>query len=50
MVGLYEFLRNFDLVETTTVIKGKLYTDAIKYMQQELENDDKENRENQKSF
>jgi len=33
MLGLYEFLRNFDVIETTTTIKGKLYTDAIAYMQ-----------------
>ena len=37
MVSLYEFLRNFDYVETSTQIKSKLYTDAIAYMQQELE-------------
>jgi len=37
MVSLYEFLKNFDLVETSTLIKSKLYTDAIAYMQQELE-------------
>ena len=37
MVSLYEFLKNFDVVETSTQIKSKLYTDAIAYMQQELE-------------
>ena len=42
MVGLYDFLRNFDVIETTTTIKGKLYTDAIAYMQQELEHDQKQ--------
>ena len=25
MTGLYEFLKNFDVIETTTQIKGKLY-------------------------
>lgn len=39
MVGLYDFLKNFDIIETTTTIKSKLYTDAIKYMQAELEED-----------
>lgn len=39
MVGLYDFLKNFDVIETTTQIKGKLYQDAITYMQNELEND-----------
>lgn len=42
MVGLYDFLKNFDVIQTTTQIKGKLYTDAIAYMQHELENDQKE--------
>jgi len=41
MVGLYDFLKNFDIIETTTTIKSKLYTDAIKYMQAELEEDTK---------
>lgn len=36
MVGLYDFLKNFDVIETTTQIKSKLYTDAIAYMQNEL--------------
>mmetsp|Transcript_15900 Transcript_15900/g.24511 ORF Transcript_15900/g.24511 Transcript_15900/m.24511 type:complete len:220 (+) Transcript_15900:49-708(+) len=39
MVGLYEFLKNFDLVERTSQIKSKLYQDAITFMQQELEED-----------
>lgn len=39
MVNLYDFLRNFDMLETTTQIKTKLYTDAIAYMQNELEED-----------
>lgn len=41
MVGLYDFLKNFDVISTTTQIKGKLYTDAIAYMQHELEEDQK---------
>jgi len=32
MVQLYDFLRNFDIIEATTTIKSKLYTDAISYM------------------
>lgn len=41
MVGLYDFLKNFDIIETTTTIKSKLYTDAIAYMQAELDEDAK---------
>ena len=37
MVGLYEFLKNFDLLEQTTQIRTKLYSDAITLMKQELE-------------
>jgi ribosome-associated protein YbcJ (S4-like RNA binding protein) len=37
MAGLYEFLKNFDVIETTSQIKSKLYSDAIAYMQAELE-------------
>lgn len=32
MIGLYDFLKNFDIIETTTTIKSKIYTDAIAYM------------------
>jgi len=32
MYGLYDFLKNYDLIEKTTQIKGKLYEDAINYM------------------
>ena len=32
MVSLYEFLKNFDVIEATTTVKSKLYTDAIAYM------------------
>ena len=42
MVGLYDFLKNFDVIEQTTQIKTKLYTDAIAYMQNELEEDRKQ--------
>ena len=42
MVGLYDFLKNFDVIQTTSQIKGKLYTDAIAYMQNELEEDEKQ--------
>jgi hypothetical protein len=41
MVGLYEFLLNFDVIETTTSIKSKLYSDAIAFMQNELDDDQK---------
>ena len=41
MYGLYDFLKNYDLIEKTTQIKGKLYEDAIIYMQKELEEDQK---------
>lgn len=41
MVGLYEFLKNFDVIETTSQIKSKLYSDAIAYMQAELEQEKK---------
>jgi len=41
MVGLYDFLKNFDIIETTTTIKSKIYTDAIAYMQAELHEDSK---------
>lgn len=41
MYGLYDFLKNYDLIEKTTQIKGKLYEDAINYMQKELEEDQK---------
>jgi len=42
MVNLYEFLKDFDVIDATYQIKGKLYTDAIAYMQQELEQDQKQ--------
>ena len=42
MVGLYDFLKNFDVIEQTTQIKTKLYTDAIAYMQNELDEDRKQ--------
>ena len=41
MIGLYDFLKNFDIIETTTTIKSKIYTDAIAYMQAELHEDAK---------
>jgi hypothetical protein len=37
MVGLYEFLKNFDVIETSSQIKSKIYSDAIAFMQAELE-------------
>ena len=40
--NLYKFLKDFDLVEATTEIKGKLYQDAINYMQKELEESKKQ--------
>ena len=48
MVSLYDFLANFDLLETTTSIKTKLYTDAIAYMQNELDEDRKQRELQQK--
>jgi hypothetical protein len=42
MVSLYEFLKNFDVIEATTTVKSKLYTDAIAYMQNELDEDQKQ--------
>ena len=45
MVGLYDFLKNFDVLEATTQIKSKLYTDAIAYMQNELDADKRINEE-----
>ena len=39
MVDLYDFLKNFDVIETSTQIKGKIYENAIAYMQNELEQD-----------
>ena len=41
MFGLYEFLQNFDVIEQTTTIKGSLYKQAIAYMQNELEEEEK---------
>ena len=37
IVGLYEFLKNFDCIEKMTIVKSQLYSDAISYMQQELD-------------
>lgn len=42
MVGFYDFLKEFDVINATYQIKGKLYNDAIAYMQQELEADKKQ--------
>ena len=41
MFGLYEFLKNFDIIENTNQIKCKLYEDAIAHMQKELDEDKK---------
>ena len=41
MFGLYEFLKNFDIIENTSQIKCKLYEDAIAHMQKELDEDKK---------
>jgi hypothetical protein len=41
MVNFYDFLKNLDLIETTTNIKTKLYSDAIVYMQNELKEQNK---------
>ena len=45
LVGLYEFLRHFDVIETTTHIKGQLYNDAIRYMQAELRSEENKRQE-----
>lgn len=45
MIGLYDFLKNFDIIETTTTIKSKIYTDAIAYMQAELQEDTKKSND-----
>lgn len=42
MKDLYDFMANFDMIEQSTNIKSKLYTDAIQYMQEEIKKD-KEN-------
>lgn len=42
MVSLYEFLKNFDVIEATSTVKSKLYTDAIAYMQNELDEDQRQ--------
>ena len=36
-IKLYHYARNLDYVEEFKVLKNRLYTDAIAYMQQELE-------------
>jgi hypothetical protein len=41
MIGLYEFLKNFDVIENTNQMKCKIYQDAIVYMQNELEEEKK---------
>ena len=41
MLSLYEYLKNFEVIETATHIKGKLYQEAIVYMQKELEEEDR---------
>ena len=46
MFGLYEFLRNFDVIETTSSIKGKIYQEAIAYMQNELEQEQRQRAAN----
>ena len=48
MVGLYEFLKNFDVIENTTQIKCKLYQDAIAYMQHELDEERKQSGQKDK--
>lgn len=50
MVHFYEFLKEFDVIDATYQIKGKLYTDAIAYMQQELEQDQKQRETRQKEM
>ena len=33
MQNLYQFLKDFDMIEATTSIRCKIYSDAIKFMQ-----------------
>ena len=37
MASFYSFLKDFDVIEATTQFKTKLYTEAIQFMQSELE-------------
>ena len=37
MLNFYSFLKEFDVIEATTQFKTKLYTEAINFMQNELE-------------
>ena len=37
MFGLYEFLKNYDVIRQTTEIKSQVYHNAIAYMQNELD-------------
>jgi glycerol-3-phosphate O-acyltransferase len=39
---LYEFLRNFEYINKATEIKNTLYNEAIKYMQRDLQNEERQ--------
>ena len=46
LTELYEFLKNFEYYEKAVEIKSALYQEAIKYMQKDLENDQKKRESN----
>lgn len=48
MVSFYNFLKDFDVIEATTQFKTKLYTEAIQFMQQELEQEKQQREQRQK--
>ena len=39
---LYEFFRNYDYISRATEIKSTLYSEAIKYMQRDLQNEERQ--------
>ena len=39
IVGLYDFMRNYDYFEKLSEIKSSIYEEAIKYMKNDLEKD-----------
>lgn len=46
MLGLYAFLKDFDVFEEASIVKCQLYTKAIHYMKSELElNEQKRKRQ-----
>lgn len=39
---LYDFLRNYEYITRATEIKNTLYNEAIKYMQRDLQNEERQ--------